>query len=642
MKFYTLIKRKPSLKIVTIFFIFSIITLFPFLIDQNIFRQNDLGYVFANLYIKQEILNGDGFPLWNFYANQGIPVLGDPLFNFFNPLVMLPVIILPVSLAIKTTYLLISFLSTASMYYCCRKIGIKPLFSALLGLTYITGGFLASRIVAAHGNFLLSYPIFPLILVSTIMLATKPSKFFLMINVLSFTLIFFSGDLYTLFYSFVLYTLTMFYILITKPNKLPLFIFSFVLFLGLSAIKILPVVEASPYLYKVKEPLVGSVNLTSFIYYMFFPVKSFFRLIGISNQIITSYAWWEKIAFIGPLPFLALLIYLFKRKVIKLPHGFTLFGSLFCFILIATPSLPINPFNLVVNKIEILQTFHVPSRALFPIGVILLVLTGLILQDLEKILPKKYSKLPIILLISNLILTLLLFEYILIKKVQPVIDTTPSRLLKVLHEKDKSIYYVSERLSLGNVFLVGNIKIPQKSIQNYPFLIKDSPAIKHVPYDFENKDYQDIIPKYAVLPKDIPLKAFKGRSILSSEKYVIYKLENYTPYASLGKFPNKNIDNVRLSVNKITLKAYSLNSDTLTIVESYMPGWRVYIDGKENKLIENRFLKVQTEKGNHLYEFVFRPLSVYIGGIITFITFLVSTLYLFISHRFSKNRKHLI
>ena len=93
-------------KYIFIFFIFSLCLFVPFGI--NIFKGNDLiGDVSSLIYIRDSIINNHTLPLWNPYYNQGIPIISDPLSSFLNPLVLLPVLILPFGLAIN----LILFLS---------------------------------------------------------------------------------------------------------------------------------------------------------------------------------------------------------------------------------------------------------------------------------------------------------------------------------------------------------------------------------------------------------------------------------------------------------------------------------------------------------------------------------------------------
>ena len=65
--------------------------------------------------------------------------------------------------------------------------------------------------------------------------------------------------------------------------------------------------------------------------------------------------------------------------------------------------------------------------------------------------------------------------------------------------------------------------------------------------------------------------------------------------------------------NRITLKANG--PGLLTLSEITYPGWRVVVDGQEAemKTIAGILRGVELLEGEHQVEFIFRPLSVYLG-----------------------------
>jgi uncharacterized membrane protein YfhO len=54
----------------------------------------------------------------------------------------------------------------------------------------------------------------------------------------------------------------------------------------------------------------------------------------------------------------------------------------------------------------------------------------------------------------------------------------------------------------------------------------------------------------------------------------------------------------------------------------YYPGWKVFVDNKEEKIYRTNFLfrSVFLEEGNHTVRFVFFPYSYYAGKILSLIT----------------------
>lgn len=73
--------------------------------------------------------------------------------------------------------------------------------------------------------------------------------------------------------------------------------------------------------------------------------------------------------------------------------------------------------------------------------------------------------------------------------------------------------------------------------------------------------------------------------------------------------------------NRIEL-AVSLNKPKMLFMsETYYPGWKVYIDGNEGTIYRANyaFRAVPLNPGNHRVVFVYKPLSVILGGVITLV-----------------------
>ncbi|MFH1825505.1 MAG: YfhO family protein [Candidatus Firestonebacteria bacterium] len=92
--------------------------------------------------------------------------------------------------------------------------------------------------------------------------------------------------------------------------------------------------------------------------------------------------------------------------------------------------------------------------------------------------------------------------------------------------------------------------------------------------------------------------------------------------ASLADKDIVNIEEYKSNIVKI--KADISQDGMIVLNDTYYPGWRVYVDGQEEKIYPANYIYrgVQVKKGNHKIEFIFRPATFVIGAIISLISFL--------------------
>lgn len=74
--------------------------------------------------------------------------------------------------------------------------------------------------------------------------------------------------------------------------------------------------------------------------------------------------------------------------------------------------------------------------------------------------------------------------------------------------------------------------------------------------------------------------------------------------------------------NSVSLKAEMKDQGFLVLADNYYPGWKVFVDGKEQTLYKTNYALrgVHLEKGKHLIKFVYDPLSFKIGMYLSFST----------------------
>ena len=82
---------------------------------------------------------------------------------------------------------------------------------------------------------------------------------------------------------------------------------------------------------------------------------------------------------------------------------------------------------------------------------------------------------------------------------------------------------------------------------------------------------------------------------------------------------------VRYANNNVLINASLQAPGVLVLADSYYPGWKVFVDGKQSKILQaNHFFRgVDLEAGNHVVEFKYEPLSFKIGLAISLCTLLI-------------------
>ena len=75
------------------------------------------------------------------------------------------------------------------------------------------------------------------------------------------------------------------------------------------------------------------------------------------------------------------------------------------------------------------------------------------------------------------------------------------------------------------------------------------------------------------------------------------------------------------SNNKLKLRVRAAENSFLVLSDTYFPGWKAYVDGKEEKIYRANyaFRAIPLMAGTHEVEFVYDPLSFKVGAIITFL-----------------------
>jgi uncharacterized membrane protein YfhO len=76
--------------------------------------------------------------------------------------------------------------------------------------------------------------------------------------------------------------------------------------------------------------------------------------------------------------------------------------------------------------------------------------------------------------------------------------------------------------------------------------------------------------------------------------------------------------------NEISLQASLVKPGYLFLSDTYYPGWRVWVDGKEKKIYraDKFFRAVGLEAGKHQVRFLYDPFSFKLGALVSVLSFL--------------------
>lgn len=97
----------------------------------------------------------------------------------------------------------------------------------------------------------------------------------------------------------------------------------------------------------------------------------------------------------------------------------------------------------------------------------------------------------------------------------------------------------------------------------------------------------------------------------------------------------------RYEENKVSIKTNSKSSAILVLTDNYYPGWKAYVNGKEENVYRANYTLrgVTVPKGKNLVEFRYEPLSLKIGIYISFLSLLAYILLLYKNYRRSSRSK---
>ncbi|MBM4402183.1 MAG: YfhO family protein, partial [Candidatus Cloacimonetes bacterium] len=111
-----------------------------------------------------------------------------------------------------------------------------------------------------------------------------------------------------------------------------------------------------------------------------------------------------------------------------------------------------------------------------------------------------------------------------------------------------------------------------------------------------------------------------------AQEFAVFENKNFLPRVRfVENLPDAKITNTSFSNQKIEISYEAPSDNRLLLVDTYYPGWRAFIDGKETKIFPADFYGkfILAPKGTHKVEFVYQPRSFRAGGFISLVSFLI-------------------
>jgi len=100
--------------------------------------------------------------------------------------------------------------------------------------------------------------------------------------------------------------------------------------------------------------------------------------------------------------------------------------------------------------------------------------------------------------------------------------------------------------------------------------------------------------------------------------------EDFSEFVESKNSPKYEIKNIEYKENSLSLHVNSNQDGFLFVSETFYPGWKVYVDGKEERIYRANytFRAVPIKRGIHEVLFIYRPQSFKIGKLVSFGAFI--------------------
>jgi hypothetical protein len=581
------------------------------------------------------------FPLWNPYLQAGVPYIADPMLHLYNPLVTLPVLVFGVWDGFKLG-LAFSFVAAAiGMWRLGAVLGMSRASRLWMALMYAFAGQPSGRFMQGQYLFVLGFAWIPWCIGSLILATETRRRWHAAIAVLSLAMLFFSGNAYYTFYMLLVIVLfaavTLLRFQARKPfvrldlSRFKILAIVGVVALALVAVQLFPLVEFWPRMGKDLQ-LAGQQT----------PVQVFLDYVSKDTCRPDTCRPWlareEFYAYIGYTPFLALI--LLPLAIARRDKRHLLFFALILALTVAWIDVERMPWRELFLRMKIMFQFRHLLRILAFGGFAVITLGGMSLDTLWKVLqrfvrpsdPARRSAVRSYIATVGLGILAGIMAYGVIDvfstnrqhlqpqdRFQPIYEAT-----HWLREYDRSEYYTSHFPSNAghDAFMLANLRFfnmwyhfadirqvsgmenrrPVQAQPHYVIQGADQPApeqpdtsvVVQLGGDVIYRQAQSLPMAFAVADSELELGSSEAGELRRED------VETLTPF-----FPGPNDAEVIASSN---------GDETLVLLITHYPGWRVFVDGQPHMPRNiGGYLATDLLPGIHQYAFRYRPASFFSG-----------------------------
>jgi uncharacterized membrane protein YfhO len=99
---------------------------------------------------------------------------------------------------------------------------------------------------------------------------------------------------------------------------------------------------------------------------------------------------------------------------------------------------------------------------------------------------------------------------------------------------------------------------------------------------------------------------------------------------SFRRIPDQ-VDFVSEKNNEVDLRVKTAENSFLVLSDTYYPGWKAYVDGKETKIYraDYNFRAIPLKPGEYRVKFIYDPISFKIGMVVSLLTLVGMVVYFF-------------
>lgn len=612
----------------------------------DISRQYYPWYVFTAQKIGQRVL-----PLWSASMQAGYPLFAEGETGALYPILRALFWIYPRMQAFNLLYPIHFFLLQVFTYLFLRSVRCSKFAGFVASLAYSYGLFFVTKII--HPSIIMSAAWFPLGLYAIQMGVFSGRVFFLLLP-LTIVNQFLAGHPQVAFISIIAY-LIYFSLLVVfgkKEEKLEVkkitlqIIYSITIGLAISAIQLIPLIELGKhssrpigdlnYLFSFSLPF---SHLLTFIFPDFFGRVTPDKFTGMPWY---GGAYWEFALYIGTVPFIFACLILFIKNKTSREWLFIVFMILSLLLAIGGYLFPYRAAVILLSHF-LSFPFRVSSRFLLVTTFATATLAAFAIDRFMVFFRKRVSPK----LLKSLLLTIVILdlynigysynkvynskEFLLAPRAVTVLNTlqssrifTEAKFLPM--EESKNTIQPNLNLLFGLDSLAVTSPLP---LAPYDRLIRRETYAANLPrLGVTHFLSQELFPELTIVQDDDGVKLYSLNNpwpvVFLTDEFteLAEELQDHSPAVIVEKPPvlektEYSIRKLKKEDTRIEVVVSANKRLMLVFLDNYYPGWRVDIDGAQQKMlrVNGLFKGVAVNPGLHTVSFTYMPDSLLLGAI---------------------------